>query len=611
MEITIQQAITAHKEGKLEEAKEFYRSLLETDPTNLEVNNNLGVLLNTLGRFDEAEIYYRKAIAFKPDFAEVHFNLGNMLKKLKRFDEAEISFNNAIKFKPDYVDAHNKLGSMMMKLHKFYEAEVSYKNLIQLEPSFTEGYNNLGIVLINLQRFSEAEIIFNKVIELKPDHIAAHNNLGILLEKRDKFNEAEIKYRKAIELNSNFAEGHFNLGNILYTMNRPNEAEKFYRKAIVLKPDHPDAYINLALLLESLAKFDEAEINFKKAIELKPDSTEAYYNLNKANKKDNQDEYLQQMHKLSLDKNLTDEQRCYIFFSLADIYKNLNRYKISFEYYSKANAIHKNFSPYDINKDIKLFEKLKQVHPKIQKNKIRTNVELNKLKITFIIGMPRSGTTLIEQIISSHSDVMGAGEMNYVKKFGADIATEKEKINQETLLDFRNKYLIEIHKKSNGNLMITDKTTFNFKYIGLIFSAFPEAKIVHVYRNSAATCWGNFQKLFRSKDVNYSYDLDDITAYYKLYKNLMQYWDKEYGDRIYNLNYEALTINQEEESRKLIQYLELKWENECLAPQDNKRSVSTASVWQVRQKIYKDSSKQWTKFEPFLKGAFDHIVDLM
>jgi hypothetical protein len=149
----------------------------------------------------------------------------------------------------------------------------------------------------------------------------------------------------------------------------------------------------------------------------------------------------------------------------------------------------------------------------------------------------------------------------------------------------------------------------NFMYIGLICSTFPEAKIVHVKRNSAATCWGNYKQKFSSKYFSYCYDLNDLVIYYGLYRDLMQFWEEHYGDRIYNLNYETLTINQEDETRKLIQYLGIEWQEACLAPQDNIRSVETASNVQVRQKVYQGSSQEWKKFEPFLNGAFNDLSD--
>jgi len=223
----------------------------------------------------------------------------------------------------------------------------------------------------------------------------------------------------------------------------------------------------------------------------------------------------------------------------------------------------------------------------------------------FIVGMPRSGTTLVEQIISSHSEVTGAGELNFVAQFGAAIATDITKANHGSLLDFRHKYLNRLQNVSDGNLIVTDKMPQNFRYIGLLAAAFPEAKIIHVKRNPAAVCWSNYKHYFGSKTMAYSYAIGDVINYHALYENLMDFWTNTLGDRIYQLDYEQLTVNQESETRQLIDHLKLDWDEKCLSPQNNARGVATASNVQVRKKVYKGSSEQWKKYLPFLNGAFD------
>jgi hypothetical protein len=227
----------------------------------------------------------------------------------------------------------------------------------------------------------------------------------------------------------------------------------------------------------------------------------------------------------------------------------------------------------------------------------------------FIVGMPRSGTTLVEQIISSHSKVTGAGELSFATQFGASIAQGLSDSTTDSLINFRERYLIKLQNVSNGNLIVTDKMPQNFLYIGLLAAAFPEAKIVHVKRNPTAVCWGNYKQYFASKSFGYCYGLDEVVAYYALYQNLMGFWEMKLPNRIYNLDYELLTINQDDETKKLIQHLDLDWESKCLSPQNNRRGVATASKLQIRKKVYQGSSEQWKKYEPFLNGAFDYLDD--
>ena len=249
MEIIIQQAITAHQEGKFEEAEQLYRSILENQPTNFIVRNNLGVLQFNLGRFNEAEANYRKAIELKPDYADACSNLGNTLKELARFDEAEVSYRKAIELKPDYVEAHYNLGVILQELNRFDDAAANYKKAIELKPSYVEAHNNLGNALKELARFDEAAANYRKAIELKPDYVEAHYNLGVILYELDRFDEAEESLKKVIELKPDYVGAYYNLGIILYELSKLDEAEANYRKAIELKPDYTLAHSNLDDLL--------------------------------------------------------------------------------------------------------------------------------------------------------------------------------------------------------------------------------------------------------------------------------------------------------------------------------------------------------------------------
>ena len=279
MEIMINQAITAHQEGRLKEAEQLYYSILENQPTNLIVRNNLGVLQFNLGRFDEAEASYRKAIELKPDYVNAHYNLGKTLQNLGKYDEAEASYKRAIELKPNYALAYNNLGNTLKELGRLDEAEANFKKAIELKPDYALAHNNLGATLKELGRLDEAEASFKKATELKPDYVEAHYNLGIILYNLDRFDEAEVSFKRAIELKPDYVEAHYNLGVTLQDLGRLDEAEASYRKEIELKPDNEAAHNNLGSTLQNLGRPDEAETSFKRAIELKPDYETAHNNL--------------------------------------------------------------------------------------------------------------------------------------------------------------------------------------------------------------------------------------------------------------------------------------------------------------------------------------------
>ena len=595
--------------GKINESLAASQKSVQLEPKDTEALYNLGNTLKALGRLDEAETSYRKAIVLKPDYATAHNNLGNTLKALGRLDDAETSYRQAIVLKPDYAGAHNSLGNTLQQQGRLDEAETSYRRAIVLKPDYAEAHNSLGNTLKALGRLDEAETSYRQAIVLKPDYAGAHNSLGVLHHELGRLEEAMSNYTKAIVLKPDYAEAHNNLGVLLQELGRLNEVEASYRKAIVLKPDFTEAHNNLGSILQELGRLNEAEASYRKAIVLKPDYAEAHRCLASIQRFDYQNEQYIKMRELYLDKNLSEEELCHINFGLAKACEDLEDFEKAYQHYREGNKMRKKFLNYDISEDTELFKQLKNNHIRIKQNSLKPESFTNKLRPIFIIGMPRSGTTLVEQIISSHSEVTGAGELKFVGEFGRSIAQGLSDANTHALHDFREKYLIKLQNFSNGNLIVTDKMPENFLYIGLLAAAFPEAKIVHVKRNTAAVCWSNYKNYFVSKKLGYSYSLDDVISYYRLYENLMKFWENSLTKRIYNLDYEILTTNQENETRILIDYLGLDWDKDCLSPQDNRRGVTTASNIQIRKEVYQGSSGQWKKYKPFLNGTLDCLDD--
>ena len=491
---------------------------------------------------------------------------------------------------------------------KYTDAEKLSVSITEEFPKHQFAWKVLGAILKQMGKINESLVVCQKSVELNPQDAEAHNNLGIILKELGRLKEAEVSFRQTIALNPQDAEAHNNLGIILQELGRLKEAETSYRKAIALKPNLVGTHNNLGILLKKQGRLKEAEISYRQAITLKPDYAEAHRNLTSIKKFDTQDEQYLKMQELYLDKNISEEQRCHINFGLAKACEDLGNFEQAYTHYGEGNVLCKKLLNYNINQDVELFRQIKFTYPRIEQNLLAPDKLSKSLIPIFIVGMPRSGTTLVEQIISSHSKVTGAGELNFAAQFGAAIATGFTEANNEFLLDFRHKYLNKLKNVSNGNLIVTDKMPQNFRYIGLLAAAFPEAKIVHVKRNPAAVCWANYKKYFVSKSIGYCYAIDDVISYHKLYESLMVFWTNTLTNRIYKLDYEQLTVNQESETRQLIDYLDLDWDEKCLSPQNNTKSVTTASNVQIRKKVYRGSSEQWKKYQPFLNGAFDSLL---
>ena len=537
--------------------------------------------------------------------------LKNLIKLYQdnHLDEAEKMSLLLLQKFPSHQLAWKILGVILKRKGRITEALSINQKVVELSPKDVEAYYNLGNTFKALYRFEEAKKSYQNAIKLQPKHFGAHNNLGITLKELGEFEEAEISFRTIIKLEPNNSEAFNNLGNILKELGRVKEAKQSYQNAIKLKPDYAEAHHNLGLMLKESGEFEKAKKKYETTIKLQPNHTWAHYDLCQLKTFVKEDEHFIQMKKLYFDQSLTNEQRSCLCFALGKSFEDMNNLSNSFKYYTEGNKLRKQLLNYNIHQDVNHFNKIKKSISYIKKNTLENLSTPNKPNPIFIIGMPRSGTSLIEQIISSHSKVTGAGELQYVDQLGRNIASGEYNVSTKILIDFRKKYLEKLKKLSDGKPNVIDKMPLNFMYVGLIYSAFPSAKIIHVQRDLAATCWGIYKKNFYTKGLGFGYNLNDLVDYYRIYNEIMQFWEGQYENRIYNLKYESITINQEEETKKLIKHLNLDWEEACLSPQDNKKNVSTASTIQIRKKIYQDSSEKWKKFKPFLKDIFKNIKD--
>ena len=272
--------------------------------------------------------------------------------------------------------------------------------------------------------------------------------------------------------------------------------------------------------LQEQGKLEKAIEAFKKALSIKPDYAAAHRNLSSMKQYTEDDKHFLQVQKVSKRTGLSENDECQLSFALAKMYEDIGNRNQAFSHLSRGNTLRKSSLNYSINSDKKLFNNLKNTQPKLFKSALEIVQESSGISPVFIVGMPRSGTTLVEQIISSHSDVSGAGELNYVSQFGGHLAVNSTTIDMATISKFRNNYLSGLSKVSSGKQFVTDKMPENFLYIPITLLPCQESKIIHVHRDAAATCWSNFRQYFANDNIGYCYDLNDLVAYYHLYTDL-------------------------------------------------------------------------------------------
>jgi tetratricopeptide (TPR) repeat protein len=424
LKATFEQAITFHREGKIEEAEHLYRIILKTQPEHLDANNNLGVILQYQGKLEQAKECYKKAIELNPDLSEAHNNLGNALKSLGKSNEAVKSYRKAIELKPDFSEAHNNLGNALKSLGKSNEAVKSYRKAIELKSDFVAVHNNLGGILQNQEKFNEAELSFKKAIEFKNDYDEAYNNLGVTLKNLGRIDEAEANYKKAIQLKPDYVEAYYNFGNLLKDLDRLKEAEKSYKKALELKPDFVAVHNNLGNIFRKQDRLDEAEASYKKAIELKPDHVYAHNNLggilnNKGNLLAALDSYKQALNiqpdfAEAWDNVFFPLQAIKLQTSSVEDHLPVLKEQVTSKYAQAAKSIlsyRLNLgipsSESFLNKALSILSSADNTfikNPKIPSSKLNIGSTPPK-KITALVHFGRSGTGLLHSLIDGHSEV--------------------------------------------------------------------------------------------------------------------------------------------------------------------------------------------------------------
>ena len=504
---------------------------------------------------------------------------------------------------PESKFIYNLIGVSYFNLGKYSNAIENYNKSISINPKNSEAYNNKGLCLKKMGDFEGALKNYKLALKINPNFLDVYNNIGNLYYELKSFKDSEKIWYDGLKVSPNDIVLLRNLGALLFEKKGENSlAKKKFEKILALSPEKPFALNYLGMIYKSEGKFDKAERYFKNAIEVDPYYSEAYYNLSYLKKFNKQNNFLRKLEKLYSSKQVSEEDKVYICFSLAKAFDDLEKYSLSYKYLSEGNFLRKKLIGYNINNDKKLFSKIYKNFKQFQNDnfKLPDYNNLNNKVPIFILGMPRSGTTLVEQIISTHSKVFGAGELNILSNSIYKLDILNKKVSKDLLLKLRKLYLAHINEFNTSKELVVDKLPANYLWIGLIFTIFPNAKVIHVKRNAVATCWSNFTKYFSNPGIGFVYSLSDLLKYYKMYLEMMDYWDNCFPGKIYNLNYETLTEDPINEIKNLISYLDLKWEEECLKFYNNPRIVKTASSLQVRQKIYRGSSRKWLNYSQFL-----------
>jgi tetratricopeptide (TPR) repeat protein len=601
--------------GDCEGAIAHYQAALDVDLNNAEAHQSLGVALQRLRQFQSAILHHEKALAIKPRFALAHISLGDAYRHLERHDDAIVQYQRALAINPQLTDAYVNLGGTLHLTGRREEAISIYQAALLANPGLADAHYNLGNLYAELDNLQAAIFHYGRAVELRPASAESHNNLGNALQKRGRYQEAIAHYRAAIRLKPNDASAQRNMGDAWRSLQRFDKAVASYKAGLINDPTDTTAMNHLGGALMITGHLDEAARVYEAALKIQPQNVGIHFNYATVKRFAAGDPRLPVLEDLAArEAQLPDEGRVALHFTLGKAYADLRDGERSFHHLKVANRIERQHLTYDELSTLTLFERIRDA---FTKDMLRTRSGAGHRSETpiFVVGMPRSGTSLVEQILASHPRVHGAGEVNHFSTTTTSFAARSKtqypemvfKLSDDDLRELGKAYLAQISGPAASAARIVDKMPANFLSVGLIHLALPQARIIHIKRDPIDTCLSCFSLLF-AEGQPFAYDLAELGRYYKAYEALMAHWRSVMPPgTMLEVQYEDLVGDIEAHARRLIRYSGLDWDDRCLSFHQTKRPVQTASLVQVREPLHKNSVGRWRLYGARLKPLLDAL----
>jgi tetratricopeptide (TPR) repeat protein len=563
------------------------------------------------GKLSNAERAFRKAVKINPGHVDAHNDLGNLYLQQGRPREAYNAYRKALKIAPEHPMLLNNVGNALMLQGRFEDARGWLGRAIAGDPQSAVAHYNLGSVLRSLGEHAAAAQSFKRALELDPGHGLSICSLGETLVELGEPDEAVGCFMRALQVNPQDQRAHLGLGKAYNVLGNLDRAVAAFEAAISINPNNAKCYSGLGRALEDHGDIAKAVSAVRKAIAIDPKIVSAYQILARNKKFDRDDAEFKAMESLHSSRGLSDMDKSHLGFSLGKACEDIGDFDRAMALVIESARLRRNLYDYSISAAEKQFASIKEFFsPEFFAGCADTGVA-DETPV-FILGMPRSGTTLVEQILASHPDVCGAGELDDLAKVYRSIDESNSSSPGDSFpegligLDpgrfsrLGGQYLERIRKHSASARFITDKTPHNFLRIGFIRAILPGARIIHCTRDPLDNCLSLFKTDFQKGHL-YSYDLLELRRYYQLYRDLMAYWKCTLPGYIHEQNYEELVGDQEAQTRRLLRYCDLPWDESCLEFHQTRRRVATASNAQVNRPIYRDSVELWKRYEQHLE----------
>lgn len=646
-------AIHLINSGQMSEAVGICRDALQRDPRNVNMTALLGAVLLKSREFEDAEKYLRRAIELAPTFAKPHEDLGFLLVERGRPDEAVDVLRTATRLDPKAEMAHFSLGRALSVTGKGDEADAAfeasfelnperkkmalaaehhksgrhdeaarlYRELLREHPSNVDALRLLAGISVNKSEVEEAEALLTKAVSLAPDFALAVIDLGRLFHDQYRYAEAIDCFRRALQLEPNASKSHYLLAATLAPAGQTLDALRSYRRVLELRPEHAGAWLGLGHTLKTIGRQQEAIEAYRECIRVKPDNGEAYWSLANLKTYKLTDDDMQAMKSaLEREEELTDQSAVNFLFALAKACEDDGDFDGAWNYYSRGNAKQRMLEHYDPVQTEVMNDEIIEVFDGefLQNNTEAGHPDSSPI---FIVGLPRSGSTLIEQILASHSMVEGTSELPYLGRVATSLNRNRaDGINYPfAVRELRSAHLealghdylqrARLHRHTNRPRFV-DKMPNNFPTIGFLNLILPNAKIIDARRYPLDSTLSCYRQLF-AKGQTFVYDLSDIGEYYLQYQRMMDHWHKVLPGRVLTVQYEDMVTDFDNQVRRLLDYCELPWEDACLNFHETDRPVRTASSEQVRQPVYTKSVHFWRNYESHLEELIEVLEPVL
>lgn len=603
-------ALQHYQEGHLQQAQDVCQRILRKQqrPDAILI---LGKIAHEQREFKVAIERYQQFLGIVPNHEQTHFNLALVLEELGRIEPAIEHYKKSITIAADNAAAHRQLGDAYTKLQRPDEAIKAYQQALTIQADDVSTIIKLGNLFIAAQLLTESILLYEQALTTLPDNALVHRHLGASLQRMGRMKEAIKCFEQALSLRPDYVAVRIDLARVLRQLGRAEEALVPLEEAIDLEPNDGEAHISLALTLRQLGQTELAIERLEQFLTIRPTCGSAYFHISQIKPKQ---ELVPVVEKLVNDPKLPNSDAIYCHFALGNFFDSGKSFNQAFRHFLRANTLQRETFTYHAKENTQAIDRLIKVYSKGFFQGKRQFGSASQLPV-FIVGMPRSGTTLTEQILSNHALVHGAGEIEAFPAVNHSIARQLKYakpppecmslIDRKMVENYSVRYLQELTHHCPTAARITDKQPGNFVRIGLIKTLFPDARIIHCQRNPLDNCISLFFHCFTP--LKASFELTELGQYYRDYQRLMSHWQNLFPGEIFTVRYEELVVDQEKVSKQIIDYLGLEWDEKCIDFHNNERNVMSPSNIQVRQPMYKSSMNKWKNYERHIQPLINML----